>query len=147
MSVYRSYIKKDTERIRKVLVLLWLLVAATGVASMYTPPLSLLREVGNVIPTISGILTFVGGLLAAYGATSDTRNAWEWVFSSVAAAGLAAYTSTQIVFVASGSFNFWMNALLGAIAVGFTMYRSTSCAAHARQVRELHEVVKERDND
>jgi len=138
--MYSSFIKRDRVMIRVALSLAWGFTALGGLGGIVVQPTVVTNEVGNLLPYLSSFAILIFGVVALVGVA--TNHYWlEWAAAWVAAGGAFAYIITVWFTVFTGNMNRLQGAGLFTALLFFYIYRIVSCAAHARKLRSIHDLI------
>lgn len=123
--------------LRAIRAVLYLLVAAAGIAGMVLTPRTIAGTIGEPLMYWWTTLTAAGALVALYGVAAD-RYRVEWVATWPATGGALVYAATVWALVAQGESTRSTQALVITALTVALAYRGFELAAHAAKLRADH---------
>lgn len=138
--MYSAFPTRDQITIRSSLVAAWIFVGISGIGGVFMPSTTILDELGPwIVPICAAIL--VPASASAAIAVSLNMYRIEWVAAWFAAAGGFGYAFSLWYLTFTSNPTRLQAAGLATTALMFYIYRVTSCAAHARRLRTIHNIT------
>lgn len=136
--MYSNFPKKDERKHVYSLAGAWTFITASGVGGFFLTPVTVVTELGSIIPKIGSaglILAGIIGLLAVL----FRRWGYEAVAAYFALSGLIAYSTNVWVLTFTGSPSRLQQASLITALIFFLIFRIVSFSAHSAKRRREHE--------
>lgn len=137
--MYSSFPKSDRIRIRLALTFAWAFITFGGAFGVLAAP-QIEAEVGSMLPYFSSMAIALFGFVATIGVAVNNYK-FEWVAAWFVSGGVFVYAIyIWYLSIVAGNNRFQAAALLTALLF-FFIYRIFACAAHARKLRVIHDLV------
>lgn len=134
-----SALPPNTRRLIKgVLAAAWLWAGGAGLSASIMAPGTYVAELGSVWTVVFGVSLSASAIIAAIGVVM-ARYRWEWIAAWAAAASIAPYLVTVWALTFTDTWTRSTQAFLVTSLLTFFVLRAILCAAHAAQLRKVHE--------